>query len=530
MVVKAVVHLYNHAILSVENIILMEKQVSPQGAESAVEGGSSSENSHPMDFLLEEESLGLSSPRRGEIRTGTIARITETDVLVDIGAKSEGVIPYHDIEQLPEDDRNELVEGAEISVYVQSTGHGDNPIRLSLHRAIEEKDWVEAEELRDSKEAYESVIAGFNKGGLIVKMGRLRGFIPASQISLSRRKRSEGETPDKRWGKMVGEPIVSRVIEVDRNRNRLILSERAAAREARDILKERLIEELQEGEIRTGHVISLADFGAFVDIGGADGLVHLSEISWKRINHPNELLSVGDEVQVRILSVDKDKKRISLSIRELEQDPWEMLEDSFVEGQLVEGLITKLTKFGAFASIVGMEDFDIEGLIHISELAERHITHPKEAVSEGDRLALRVIKIDTDRRRIGLSLKKVDSPAYAEMDWQAAMKEIQTEDDGTEPAEDAAAPDPSGEAESPEAQGAVDEAAAADAAEETPPEADEAVEVTAEESESGDDAEADEPEEQSGEETEAPAENEAADEAAEEAEAEALEEAEEEEE
>ncbi|MBN1264882.1 MAG: S1 RNA-binding domain-containing protein [Anaerolineales bacterium] len=408
----------------------MEKQDSPNGAQSAVEGGSRNEEVHPMNLLMEEESIGFSAPRRGEIRTGTIARITESDILVDIGAKSEGVIPRQDVDQLPEEEQEKLVEGAEISVYIQSLGQGDHPIRLSLHRAIEEKDWLEAETLRDSKDPYESTVAGFNKGGLIVKLGRLRGFIPASQISLSRRKRSEGETPDKRWGKMVGEPIVTRIIEVDRNRNRLILSERAAAREARDILKERLIDELEEGEVRTGHVISLADFGVFVDIGGADGLVHLSEISWKRINHPNEVLSVGDEVQVRVLSVDSSKKRISLSIRDLQPDPWEMLENTFVEGQLVEGTITKLTKFGAFASLVGMEEFDVEGLIHISELAERHITHPKEVVAEGDRLALRVIKIDIDRRRIGLSLKKVDSPAFAEMDWQTAMKEIKSEDEG----------------------------------------------------------------------------------------------------
>lgn len=415
----------------------MDKQVSPEGAESALEGGSRNEDVHPMDYLLEEESLGLSTPRRGEIRTGTIARISETDILVDIGAKSEGVIPSHDLEKLPDEEREQLVEGAEVNVYVQSLGRGDNPIRLSLHRAIEEKDWLKAEDLRESKEAYESEIAGFNKGGLIVKMGRLRGFIPASQVSLSRRKRSEGDTPDKRWGKMVGEPIVSRVIEVDRNRNRLILSERAAAREARDILKERLIEEIEEGETRTGHVISLADFGAFVDIGGADGLVHLSELSWKRINHPNELLNVGDEVQVRVLSIDKEKKRISLSIRALEPDPWDLVAEKFQEGQLVEGEVTKLTKFGAFASLVGMQDFDIEGLIHISELAEQHIAHPKEVVSEGERLTLRIIKIEKDRRRIGLSLKKVDSPAYAEMDWQTAMQEIQSDDEEPEPIQEA---------------------------------------------------------------------------------------------
>ena len=168
---------------------------------------------------------------------------------------------------------------------------------LSLTRAEEEQDWLDVEGFMESRETLDSTVAGYNKGGLIVKFGRLRGFIPASQVSLSRRRRSEGETPDQRWGKMVGEPIVTRVIEVDRRRNRLILSEKAAAREARDALKERLIGELTPGEVREGTVISLADFGAFVDIGGADGLIHISEISWKRVEHPKELLKVGQEVQ-----------------------------------------------------------------------------------------------------------------------------------------------------------------------------------------------------------------------------------------
>ena len=231
---------------------------------------------------------------------------------------------------------------------------------------------------------------------------------------------------------MVSEPIAAKVIEVDRRRNRLILSERAAAREAREVLKERLITELQPGEIRTGYVISLAEFGAFIDIGGADGLVHRSEISWKRIAHPSELLKVGDQVEVKVLSLDPERKRISLSMRELEEDPWSKIISEFQEGQLVEGTITKLTKFGAFASLSETGDLEIEGLIHISELSDRRIEHPREVVEESQVLTLRIIKLDKERRRIGLSLKRVDSPEYAEADWQAAMQDIA---DGDEEAE-----------------------------------------------------------------------------------------------
>lgn len=379
---------------------------------------------HPMDALLEGEAYDLETPRRGEIRRGTIARVSDGDILVDIGAKSEGVIPARELEQVSDEIRAELTVGKEISVYIVRSGGSEDGLILSLARAEEEHDWSEAERLLSTQETLQSVVAGYNKGGLIVKLGQLRGFVPASQVSLSRRRRAEGETPDKRWGKMVGEPIVAKVIEVDRRRNRLILSERAAAREARKALKEHLITELKPGEIRTGHVISLADFGAFVDIGGADGLVHLSEISWKRIGHPRDILKVGQEVQVKVLGVDPERKRISLSLRELEPDPWEAISSQFKEGQLVEGTISKLTKFGAFASLKGLEAYEIEGLIHISELSERRVEHPKEVVQEGQTLTLRVIKLDRERRRIGLSLKRVDSPEYADSDWQTAMQEM----------------------------------------------------------------------------------------------------------
>ena len=387
---------------------------------------------HPMDALLEAEAYELEAPKRGEIRRGTIARVSETDILVDIGAKSEGVVPAREIENLTPEQREEFIVGQEIDVYVVRNLDRDGTVLLSLSRAAEEQEWVDVEELRESREVFEGTIAGYNKGGLIVKVGNLRGFIPASQVSILRRRRAEGETPDDRWGNMVDEAIVVKVIEVDRRRNRLILSERAAAREARDVMKERLIAELQVGEVRSGHVISLADFGAFVDIGGADGLIHISELSWKRISHPSEVVKVGQEVQVKVLGVDPERKRISLSLRELEADPWDNIVGEYKEGQLVEGTITKLTKFGAFAYLKGTEEYEIEGLIHISELSDRRIEHPKEVVEEGQTLTLRMINIDQQRRRIGLSLKQVDSSEFADLDWQTA---IQEREEGTEAGE-----------------------------------------------------------------------------------------------
>jgi small subunit ribosomal protein S1 len=391
-----------------------------------------SEKVHPMDLLLAEEAYDLETPRRGEIRTGVIARVSENDILVDIGAKSEGVISSQEMSQLPDEKLESLAEGQEVTVYVVKAGDRDGMILLSFLRAEEENDWQRAEDLLEAEENYEGEIAGFNKGGLIVKLGRLRGFVPASQVSLSRRRRAQGETPDQRWGEMIGEPIVVKVIEVDRRRNRLILSEREAAREARDLLKERLIEELKPGEVRTGHVISLADFGAFVDIGGADGLVHTSELSWKRVSHPREVLEVGQEIEVKVLDLDLERKRISLSIRELEDDPWGEISAKFQEGQLVEGTVTKLTKFGAFARLAETDDYEVEGLIHISELSERRVEHPREVVNEGDVLTLRIINVDPERRRIGLSLRKVDSADFADQDWKTAMEEI----DGDEEAEE----------------------------------------------------------------------------------------------
>ena len=383
---------------------------------------------HPMELLLQSEAYDLKAARRGETRKGVIARISERDMLVDIGAKSEGVVPGHELEQLKPEAREALAVGQEITVYVVSSATRDGMVGLSLLKAKEEIDWDRAEGLLANEENFEGAIDSFNKGGLIVKLGRLRGFVPASQVSMNRRRRAQGDSPEERWGDMLDEPIVVKVIEVDRHRNRLILSEREASREARDALKEQLIDELEPGEVRTGHVISLADFGAFVDIGGADGLIHSSELSWKRVGHPSEVLKVGQEIRVKVLDLDVERKRISLSLRELEDDPWDEIAAEFQEGMLVEGVVTKLTKFGAFARLAETENYEVEGLIHISELADERIEHPREIVHEGERLTLRIVNVEPERRRIGLSLRKVDSKAYAEEDWQAAMEDVNAED------------------------------------------------------------------------------------------------------
>jgi small subunit ribosomal protein S1 len=384
---------------------------------------------NPMQSLLDAET-GMTMPKRGEIREGVIARITSNEILVDVGAKSEGVITGRELETLDQAMRQSLAVGQTVLVYVMDPEDRNGNIVLSLSRAKEEKDWRTAEALLASQEVYTGPIAGFNKGGLIVKIGNVRGFIPASQLSAARRRRSEGETPEQKWGRMVGETTQVKVIEVDRSRNRLILSERAAVKESREAQKDRLLSEIKVGEVRKGHVISLAEFGAFVDIGGADGLVHLSELSWKRVNHPNEILKVGQEVEVVVLNVERERKRIGLSMKRREDDPWLAIQKKYQVGQLVAATITKLTKFGAFARIEGEDD--IEGLIHISELAEGHIDHPKDVVAEGQSVTLRVVKVDAEKRRMGLSLKRVASSAYADTDWDQVAASLDLDEVATD--------------------------------------------------------------------------------------------------
>jgi small subunit ribosomal protein S1 len=401
---------------------------SEQPEEELIQQTAEEEQSSTMEELLDDGGIGFDFPSQGEIRKGTVARVSDSEILVSIGTKSEGVIPAREIDQIDPEMREELTVGNEITVYVVNPEDQNGNVLLSFVRALEEKDWVYAESLLASGESIDGKIVGFNKGGLIIPVGQLRGFVPASQVSLLRRIDSGGSTPEQRWGSMVDEPITVTVIEVDRERRRLILSERVALQETRESLKDRLLDELDEGDVRTGRVTSLADFGAFVNIDGADGLVHLSEISWERIEHPREVLSVGQEVQVKVIGVDRDRKRIGLSIRQLQDDPWIKNVENLKEGQLIEGTITHLTKFGAFARL----DEDLEGLIHISEISEQRVTHPKEVLHEGDTVTLRVIKVEPERHRIGLSLRKVDSPAYTDFDWKMTLAEVVEESHGDE--------------------------------------------------------------------------------------------------
>lgn len=395
----------------------MEQNNAPLGQGVAPEGNLPAEeltnNNTNMETLLDQEGMFLDFPQPGEIRTGVVASISQSQILVSVGAKSEGVITGRELEAIPAEERAALQVGQEILVYVLSAEDSSGNVVLSYTRAQEQKGWGDVEKMLEEGGSYEGKVDGFNKGGIIVPVFGLRGFVPASQLGISRRMAVTGDTPDARYAKMIGEPITVRVIEVDRKRRRLILSERAASTETRQSIKERVIESLKEGEVYTGKVTSLADFGAFVNVNGADGLVHLSEISWERVQHPSEVLEVGQEVQVKIINIDREKKRIGLSIRALQNDPWQSKVEKFKVGQLVEGVITRLTKFGAFARLEG----DLEGLIHISEISENRIEHPKEAgLHDGSIVTLRIIRIDPEQRRIGLSLRKVDSGAYKDLD------------------------------------------------------------------------------------------------------------------
>ena len=403
-----------------------ENQALPtQGSDRNPQGEQNHANNQTMESLLNEQELNVDLPQAGEIRKGTIASISPSQILISIGAKSEGVVSGRELDQLTPAEIEALSVGQEVHAFVINPEDANGNVVLSLKRAQDQISWDDVEKLITDAVVIETKIIGFNKGGLIAAVEGLRGFLPSSQIGALRRSQIAGETPEQKYQKMVGQPISIRVIEVDRERRRLIVSERAASAESRQSLKERVIDELQEGQVYTGRVTSLASFGAFINVNGADGLVHLSELSWDHIDHPREALEVGQEVKVKVINIDREKKRIGLSVRALQDDPWRARIEKYSVGQLVEGKITRLTKFGAFARL----DEDVEGLIHISEISEQRIEHPKEALHEGDVKTLRVIRIDADQHRIGLSLRKVDSAAFADKDFKMLAAEFDAEDD-----------------------------------------------------------------------------------------------------
>jgi small subunit ribosomal protein S1 len=358
-----------------------------------------------MAELLRESASPINI-KRGDVVEGVIVRIDQDEILVDIGLKSEGVLSTKELPATGYGSFNELHLNDKVLVYVIQPETPDGHALLSLKRANAERQWRIAEQQYRDGELLKARVIDYNKGGLIVDVSGIRGFVPISQIlNLKREEVASGGDNQETAAKlqsMKDKELQLKIIEINRARNRLILSERLAVQEWRQKRREELLDELKPGEVRRGVVSNLANFGAFVDLGGADGLVHISQLAWSRVNHPSEVLHVGQEVEVQVLSVDKEKKKIALSIKRAEVDPWTTVEQRYTPGQVVTGTITKIAPFGAFARI---ED-GIEGLIHLSELTPG--MDPKANLHEGQQLQLRILRIEADRRRLGLSLRQAD--------------------------------------------------------------------------------------------------------------------------
>jgi small subunit ribosomal protein S1 len=343
--------------------------------------------------------------RRGEMVEGVVVSIDRDGVLVDVGSKSEGVIPIAEVQRLVDDQQLKVGDTVYV-VVVQSEGRSEHAV-LSLNRARSERGWTTVQTGYDEGAILSARVVEVNRGGLVAELEGLRGFIPLSQIARVRATAAPaGQDADSLLTELVGQSLSVKVIEVNRSRNRLILSERQATQELRGQRRERLLAELKEGDTRRGRVTGISDFGAFVDLGGADGLVHLSELAWHPVANPAEVVSVGQEVEVLVLGVDRERQKISLSLRRTQPEPWATAAERYLVGSLVTGKIARLTTFGAFLRL----DDGIEGLIHVSELSDRHVVHPRNVVSEGDIVTARVLRVEADRRRLGLSLRQVEQP------------------------------------------------------------------------------------------------------------------------
>ena len=359
------------------------------------------------------EEPGVRAPRRGEIVEGTVTSIDRDGILIDVGVKFEGTVVESEIPGLLNGTTPPKI-GDAVLAYVISPSDREGRVVLSLVQGMEERAWRQLEQMFNAGTMFESVVTEANKGGLIVDALGLRGFVPMSQISSVRHDGTSEEEVIARLQGMLGKGLPLKVVEINRRRGRLILSERIATQEQRGRRKDDLIAELVEGEVRPGRVTSLTDFGAFVDIGGADGLVHLSELSWTRVARAADVVSVGDEVEVMILGVDRERKKIALSLRRTKPEPWAQMAEKYQAGDIVEGTITKLAAFGAFAQI----DDGIEGLIHISELSDTHVSDPRQIIQEGEHRRMRILRVEPERRRLGLSLRSVPTLAEPEAELE----------------------------------------------------------------------------------------------------------------
>ena len=347
--------------------------------------------------------------RRGEVVEGTVMTVERDGLVVDIGFKSEGIVPVQEMHSMGADPLTKLKPGDPVLVYIVQPETPEGQVALSIDRARGEQGWRTLQDRFESGEIFEAEITGYNKGGLLANVEGVNAFIPMSQV-VGAKPGTDGTNP---LSGQVSRALRLKVIEINRRRNRVILSERAALQEWRAEQKDRLLDELAEGEIRKGIITSIRNFGVFVDLGGADGLVHLSELSWDRNAQPEDLFKVRDEVNVYVMRIDQETKKIALSIRRASPEQWEELITRYQVGDVVPGVITKLVAFGAFARLPG----PVEGLVHVSELVDRRIGHPEEVVEEGDVVPLKIVRIEHDRHRLGLSLREARTEAMIR-GWQ----------------------------------------------------------------------------------------------------------------
>ncbi|HEX6262075.1 MAG TPA: 30S ribosomal protein S1 [Actinomycetota bacterium] len=386
----------------------------------------------------------------GDLVTGQVVRIDPDEVLLDIGYKSEGVIPTKELSIRHDVDPSEEVSiGDELEALVLQKEDKEGRLILSKKRAQYERAWGRIEEVMESGGTIEGPVIEVVKGGLILDIG-LRGFLPASLVDL---RRVRDLHP------FVGQVLECKIIELDRNRNNVVLSRRAFLEESQSESRKKVLESLQPGERRTGKVSSIVNFGAFVDLGGVDGLVHVSELSWRHVEHPGEVVSVGEEVEVEVLDVNLERERVSLSLKATQEDPWKEFERKYNAGEVIEGEVTKLVPFGAFVRVAD----DIEGLVHISELSDAHVESADEVVSVGDRVRVKVVDVDVSRRRISLSMRRVEGDAIITPEFEPEPDEVVPEVEAeaeAEPEETVEeAPQPQAEAEA-QAEAAPEEAEA----------------------------------------------------------------------
>ncbi len=360
--------------------------------------GESTQDFRSKEFfasLLDEQSEKLRSLKHGDTMDGIILAVHDHELVIDIGAKSEGVVLARDMHTLTDEERADVVVGATVLVYVMQPEDDQGRVSLSLDRARQERSWRKLQQVADDGVVLETKVINFNKGGLLVNLDGVRGFIPTSQVSGIGRGNEVQKQAD--MARMIGSTVRLKIVEMSRARNRLILSERQANAESRDSRKGALLSEIAVNDVREGTVTSVCDFGIFVDIGGADGLVHLSELSWSRVRHPSDAYKVGDSTKVMILNIDTEHRRIALSIKRTQTEPWAAVAEAFSVNQVVQGTVTQIAPFGAF---VRMSE-GVEGLIHSSELTGAAVA----AVSEGAAVTVRIIRVDIPRRRIALSLQ-----------------------------------------------------------------------------------------------------------------------------